>query len=74
MLLDKAGCKGLTAGGARVSSVHANFIENMGGCSASDIMNLALACRERVFGMFGVTLDFEVKTLGVREDMLYAGR
>jgi UDP-N-acetylenolpyruvoylglucosamine reductase len=46
----------------------------MGGCSASDIMRLALACRERVFGMFGVTLDFEVKTLGVREDMLYAER
>jgi UDP-N-acetylmuramate dehydrogenase len=74
MLLDKAGCKGLIAGGARVSSVHANFIENMGGCSAEDIMNLALACKGRVLDMFGVTLEFEVRTLGVREGMLYGGR
>ncbi|MDR1470929.1 MAG: UDP-N-acetylmuramate dehydrogenase [Synergistaceae bacterium] len=73
MLLDKAGCKGLVQGDARVSSVHANFIENAGGCSARDIVRLAAMCRKMVFDMFGVTLDFEIKTLGVEEEMIYAG-
>jgi UDP-N-acetylmuramate dehydrogenase len=74
MLLDRAECKGLVVGGARVSAAHANFIENMGACSARNIMQLALICKKRVFEMFGVTLSFEIKTLGIQEEDIYVGR
>jgi UDP-N-acetylmuramate dehydrogenase len=63
-LLDASGCKGMSVGGARVSEVHANFIENIGGCTASDILTLAEKCRKRVFDVFGTPLRFEIKTLG----------
>lgn len=63
-LLDLAGCKGLVRGGARVSPRHANFIENVQDASASDILELALQCRERVANAHGVNLEFEVRLLG----------
>jgi UDP-N-acetylmuramate dehydrogenase len=62
-LLDEAGCKGISVGGARVSESHANFIENYSG-SARDILSLALLCRKRVLEKFGTYLDFEVKMAG----------
>ena len=63
-LLDRAGCKGLTIGGAAVSLTHANFIVNQGGASAADIIGLIDECRARVYRKFGVTLELEVKLLG----------
>ena len=64
-LLDEAGCKGLSAGGAAVSGLHANFIENRSGCcTASDIASLAKLCRRRVYEKFGVWLSFEIQFLG----------
>lgn len=68
-LLDMAGCKGLSVGGAVVSPIHANFIENRGGCKASDIVKLILTCRRRVEEMFGVRLQLEIKTIGFPEDV-----
>jgi UDP-N-acetylmuramate dehydrogenase len=66
-LLDVSGCKGMSVGGARVSEAHANFIENEGNCTAADIMALALLCRKNVENMFGISLDFEIKTIGMPE-------
>jgi UDP-N-acetylmuramate dehydrogenase len=66
-LLDASGCKGMSVGGARVSEVHANFIENIGGCTAGDILSLAEKCRKRVIDAFGTPLRFEIKTLGFAE-------
>jgi UDP-N-acetylmuramate dehydrogenase len=66
-LLDASGCKGMSIGDARVSKVHANFIENDGSCTARDIIALALACRKRVEEAFGKSLCFEIKTLGIPE-------
>jgi UDP-N-acetylmuramate dehydrogenase len=63
-LLEAAGCKGLSVGGAKVSEIHANFIENHGDCSAMDIANLARLCRDMVYEKFGVTLRFEIKSIG----------
>lgn len=63
-LLDAAGCKGLTVGACRVSTAHANFIENLGGASAADVRALIKICRERVFDKFGIELDTEVVSLG----------
>jgi UDP-N-acetylmuramate dehydrogenase len=64
-LLELAGCKGMKVGGAAVSEVHANFIENFGGATASDFASLAQRCREKVIERFGIRLRFEITTLGV---------
>ena len=70
-LLDESGCKGISVGGARVSEVHANFIENHSG-SALDILSLALLCRNKVLARFGTYLEFEVKLAGAWEVCPYA--
>ena len=64
LLLDKCGCKGLAVGDAAVSQHHANFIENRGGASSSEIFSLAEACRARVFEKFGIKLEYEIKFFG----------
>jgi UDP-N-acetylmuramate dehydrogenase len=63
-LIDRAGLKGHRVGGARVSTVHANFIVNEGGATAADIRALATRCRETVRERFGVTLREEIVYLG----------
>lgn len=64
MLLDHVGAKTLSKGKAQVSSKHANFIYNTGGASSRDILELALVMREKVWGVFGVWLEFEMEILG----------
>jgi UDP-N-acetylmuramate dehydrogenase len=64
ILLDQAGCSGLSVGGARFSPKHANFIENTGGASTADILALMAEGRRRVAERFGVQLEAEVQTLG----------
>lgn len=63
-LLDEAGCKGLSAGGAVVSEQHANFIINRGGASAADVLELMNCCRQRVRESSGILLEPEVRLLG----------
>lgn len=63
-LLDRAGCRGLTVGGARFSEVHANFIENMGEATTADVVAVMSAGRERVEAETGVLLEPEVQVLG----------
>lgn len=63
-LVERAGMKGRSVGGARVSEVHANFIVNSGGASSSDVRRLICMVRERVREAFGVDLGREVRYLG----------
>jgi UDP-N-acetylmuramate dehydrogenase len=63
-LLDRAGCKGLSVGGATVSRKHANFFENAAGAAARDMIDLARLCAKMVRDAFGVELEFEIKTMG----------
>jgi UDP-N-acetylmuramate dehydrogenase len=63
-LIEAAGGKGLTVGGARVSEIHANYIVNDGNATASDVMALAERVRVRVREHSGVSLELEVKLLG----------
>jgi len=63
-LLDRAGCRGLTVGGARFSEKHANFVENTGEASTADILALMGEGRRRVRERFGVALEPEVQLLG----------
>lgn len=63
-LLDRYGCKGMTAGDAVVSDRHANFILNRGRASSSDVVELIWACRKRVFEGAGVWLEPEIRFVG----------
>jgi UDP-N-acetylenolpyruvoylglucosamine reductase len=63
-LLDAAGCGGLQVGGARLSPKHANFVENTGGATTADILEVMAEARRRVHERFGVTLEPEVQVLG----------
>jgi UDP-N-acetylenolpyruvoylglucosamine reductase len=63
-LLDAADCRGLQVGGARLSPKHANFVENTGGATTADILEVMAEARRRVYERFGVTLEPEVQVLG----------
>lgn len=63
-LIDRAGLKGLTIGGAAISSAHANFIVSDGRATARDIRTLVETARRTVRDRFGVELRDEVVFLG----------
>ena len=65
-LVDDAGCRGLTIGGAQVSELHSNFLINLGGATAADIENLGETVRERVKAHSGVEMEWEIKRVGVK--------
>lgn len=64
-LVDEAGCRGLTLGGAQVSEKHTNFLINMGDASSSDIEALGEEVRARVKAKSGVELQWEIQRVGV---------
>jgi UDP-N-acetylmuramate dehydrogenase len=64
-LVDDAGCRGLTIGGAQVSELHSNFLINLGGASAADIETLGETVRQRVKAHSGIDLEWEIKRVGV---------
>ncbi|MBN2158710.1 MAG: UDP-N-acetylmuramate dehydrogenase [Spirochaetes bacterium] len=63
-LIDEAGLKGRSVGGARVSELHTNFIINAGDATSRDIRDLISLVQETVLGRFGVELEAEIKMLG----------
>jgi UDP-N-acetylmuramate dehydrogenase len=67
-LIDRAGLKGETVGGARVSPTHGNFIVNEGYATARDIRELVERCRIRVRERFGVELREEIVYLGTFDE------
>jgi UDP-N-acetylmuramate dehydrogenase len=64
-LIEAAGAKGWREGGAEVSPLHANFINNLGGASAKDVATLLARVRRAVYEQFGVELQLEVHLVGV---------
>ena len=64
-LIDAAGCRGLVVGGAQVSELHCNFLINLGNATAADIENLGEEVRRRVKDSSGVTLEWEIKRIGM---------
>lgn len=63
-LIQDAGLKGLTVGGAQVSELHSGFIINKGEAKASDIIQVMEIVQARVFDEFGVKLEPEVRIIG----------
>ena len=64
-LIEDAGLKGFTIGGAQVSEKHAGFVINRGQATAADILAVIDHCRKQVQQQFGVELEPEVKIWGV---------
>jgi UDP-N-acetylmuramate dehydrogenase len=62
--IDKAGCRGLQIGAARVSDKHCNFLINTGGASAFDIETLGETVRQRVQENGGPNLRWEIRRIG----------
>ena len=62
--IEQAGLKGLQAGRAQISPLHANFIVNLGGATARDILTLIDIARARVFDRTGHWLSCEVRHVG----------
>jgi UDP-N-acetylmuramate dehydrogenase len=63
-LIDEAGLRGLTIGGAQVSEVHTNFLVNTGNATAADFLELAAGIKEKVYATHGVLLEEEVQIMG----------
>lgn len=64
-LIDRAGCRGLTRGQAQVSEKHCNFLLNLGEASAAELEALGEEVRARVLAHSGVTLEWEIKRVGL---------
>lgn len=60
-LIEGAGLKGETVGGAMVSEKHAGFIVNKGGATAEDVKKLIEIIKTRVYEKYRVLLDTEIK-------------
>jgi len=64
-LIDEAGCRGLKIGAAQVSEKHTNFLINTGETTAAELEALGEEVRKRVKDKSGITLEWEIKRVGV---------
>ena len=65
-LVDAAGCRGLTIGGAQVSEKHCNFLLNTGDATSADIEALGEEVRVLVKAQSGMTLEWEIQRVGLQ--------
>ena len=65
-MIDDAGMRGATVGGAQMSEMHSNFMINKGGATAADLENLGEEVRKKVFENSGIQLEWEIMRVGER--------
>ena len=65
-VIDDAGMRGASKGGAQMSPMHSNFLINTGGATAADLEDLGEDVRKRVFQQSGITLQWEIMRIGER--------
>jgi len=63
-LIDAAGCRGLTIGGAQVSEKHCNFLLNLGSATSAEIEALGEEVRRRVEAKTHISLEWEIQRVG----------
>jgi UDP-N-acetylmuramate dehydrogenase len=63
-LIEAAGLKGISRGGAAISPLHANWIVNTGGAKSADILGLIELAASRVKEMTGIELELEINIVG----------
>ena len=64
VLVDAAGCRGLTMGGAQVSEKHCNFLLNLGNATSAQIEELGEEVRRRVMEKTNILLEWEIQRIG----------
>lgn len=62
-LIDEAGLKGYSIGGAKISEKHAGFIINTGNATAKDVLDLAKYVTDKVYEKFNKKIELEIKIL-----------
>ena len=67
-LIEAAGCRGVSIGGAMVSEQHCNFLVNTGNADATDLENLGNIVQQKVRDATGIELEWEIKLLGLPKD------
>lgn len=70
--IEKAGLKGVRKGNAQLSSLHANFIVNLGGASSADVLYLIGLARNTVKEQTGFSMDCEVRYIRPNGEMMQA--
>lgn len=63
-LIDEAGLKGYTIGGAKVSEKHAGFVINKGGATAEEILQLIEYIKKTIEEKFGISIVLEIEIIG----------
>ena len=63
-VIDDAGMRGATVGGAQMSPKHSNFLINTGGATAHDLETLGEEVRKKVYASSGIRLEWEIKRVG----------
>lgn len=65
-VIDDAGMRGATRGGAVMNMKHSNFLTNAGGATAADLEDLGEEVRKKVYASQGITLEWEIMRVGSR--------
>lgn len=63
-LIDDAGLKGYTIGGAKISNIHSGFIINTGCATAKDVLDLVKYTQETVYKKFNKKIELEIEIIG----------
>ena len=71
-LVDRAGMRGAVRGGAQIAEKHCNFIANLGGAQAADVLWLMQETRRRVHDLEGLWLEPEIRMWGFTPEELAA--
>ncbi|MDM8529654.1 UDP-N-acetylmuramate dehydrogenase [Anaerolineales bacterium HSG25] len=63
-LIEATGLKGYQVGQAQISPLHANFFQNLGGATATDVLALIETARKTVHEQFNINLELEIEVVG----------
>lgn len=63
-LIEEAGLKGYSIGGAKISEMHGNFIVNSGGAKAEDVLSLIQYVKDKIFESYQIMMETEVEIVG----------
>ncbi|MGJ7910591.1 UDP-N-acetylmuramate dehydrogenase [Neobacillus sp. LXY-1] len=65
-LIESAGLKGFSIGGAKISEMHGNFIVNAGNATAGDVLALIQHVKDTIFNLYKIKMETEVEIIGRR--------
>ncbi|MBT2735444.1 UDP-N-acetylmuramate dehydrogenase [Bacillus sp. ISL-7] len=63
-LIEDAGLKGYSIGGAKISEMHGNFIVNAGNATAADVLALIQHVKDTIYSLYNVKMETEVEIIG----------